>query len=738
VALAHRRTVVSLLLVTMVVVSVGLPLGSAVVDGAGSVDGVAAQTDDAPANNTTAHENPESVDDEGNLSALQGWLSGRLSQSLVDCSEGLQVGRYDACNRSEGNYPEWLGKYVNVTRDANSGTGDADSEAGDADSGRNESAAFERTAENQSEYATEVRRFRRTVERYETARENGNTSKARRLARRAQRIATRVNETGARLTRGYRTIANDTGEDLGPAMNTTRTITRNVTTTAESVGIEQFVNTTITATAAARRISFREPLRVTGEVRAANGTPLANRPVWLRAGNRTRRTTTNASGAYAITYRPALLSLDTQRVTLQYRPTNRSAYRGNETSVPVEVRQVEPSLRATGGPRAVGFGDRLNASGRLHVDGTGVGAVPVAVSVDGHPLTFADGRQPRTSSDGLFRVTTRLPKEVDTGRRALRIVLPVENRALGRANASIPVVVRSTPTALSVEAAQLSVNRSAVDGPVVRVRGRLTTADGTPIRNESVALGVNGTPSAEATTGEDGRYTANVTVPEGVFAGRTGPLSASIGVGYDGAGTNLEPSRARTSLRLAVPAQPTGFLEGLFGRIADVPWPFWLAIGGALALVGGYGVYRYRRRFVPDRADPSDGERSVPSDDDRADDGERRSLLETARTRLSTGDPAGAVAVAYTAVRTRLRRDLGLTTAHTHWEFLDTCLQRDLGEHRLDALRRLTELYERAAFSRDSLSTDAAATALEAARTATGAEQRTEAGDGAAETDHRS
>ena len=722
----------------MVVVSVGLPLGSAVVDGAGSVDGVAAQTDDAPANNTTAHENPESVDDEGNLSALQGWLSGRLSQSLVDCSEGLQVGRYDACNRSEGNYPEWLGKYVNVTRDADSEAGDADSEAGDADSGRNESAAFERTAENQSEYATEVRRFRRTVERYETARENGNTSKARRLARRAQRIATRVNETGARLTRGYRTIANDTGEDLGPAMNTTRTITRNVTTTAESVGIEQFVNTTITATAAARRISFREPLRVTGEVRAANGTPLADRPVWLRAGNRTRRTTTNASGAYTITYRPALLSLNTQRVTLQYRPTNRSAYRGNETSVPVEVRQVEPSLRATGGPRAVGFGDRLNASGRLHVDGTGVGAVPVAVSVDGHPLTFADGRRPRTSSDGLFRVTTRLPKEVDTGRQAVRVALPVENRALGRANASIPVVVRSTPTALSVEAAQLSVNGSAVDGPVVRVRGRLTTADGTPIRNESVALGVNGTPSAEATTGEDGRYTANVTVPEGVFAGRTGPLSASIGVGYDGAGTNLEPSRARTSLRLAVPAQPTGFLEGLFGRIADVPWPFWLAIGGALALVGGYGVYRYRRRFVPDRADPSDGERSVPSDDDRADDGERRSLFETARTRLSTGDPAGAVAVAYTAVRTRLRRDLGLTTAHTHWEFLDTCLQRDLGEHRLDALRRLTELYERAAFSRDSLSTDTAATALEAARTATGAEQRTDAGDGAAETDHRS
>jgi hypothetical protein len=731
VALAHRRTVVSLLLVTMVVVSVGLPLGSAVVDGAGSVDGVAAQTDDAPANNTTAHENPESVDDEGNLSALQGWLSGRLSQSLVDCSEGLQVGRYDACNRSEGNYPEWLGKYVNVTRDADSG-------AGDADSGRNESAAFERAAENQSEYATEVRRFRRTVERYETARENGNTSKARRLARRAQRIATRVNGTGARLTRGYRTIANNTGEDLGPTIDTTRTITRNVTTTAESVGIEQFVNTTITATAAARRISFREPLRVTGEVRAANGTPLADRPVWLRAGNRTRRTTTNASGAYTITYRPALLSLDTQQVTLQYRPTNRSAYRGNETSVPVEVRQVEPSLRATGGPRAVGFGDRLNASGRLHVDGTGVGAVPVAVSVDGHPLTFADGRRPRTSSDGLFRVTTRLPKEVDTGRQAVRVALPVENRALGRANASIPVVVRSTPTALSVEAAQLSVNGSTVDGPVVRVRGRLTAADGTPIPNESVALGVNGTPSAEATTGEDGRYTANVTVPEGVFAGRTGPLSASIGVGYDGAGTNLEPSRARTSLRLAVPAQPTGFLEGLFGRIADVPWPFWLAIGGALALVGGYGVYRYRRRFVPDRADPSDGERSMPSDDDRADDGERRSLLETARTRLSTGDPAGAVAVAYTAVRTRLRRDLGLTTAHTHWEFLDTCLQRDLGEHRLDALRRLTELYERAAFSRDSLSTDAAATALEAARTATGAEQRTDAGDGAAETDHRS
>jgi len=145
-----------------------------------------------------------------------------------------------------------------------------------------------------------------------------------------------VNETGGQLTRSYRTIANGTGQNLTGTIDSTGSITRNVTSSAEVLSVDQFENTTITA-ATAERISFRDPLRVSGRLTAANGTPLADRVVRLRAGNRTRRTTTNASGGYSFTYRPTLLSLDAERVTLRYLPRNLSAYRSNRTVIPIEV-----------------------------------------------------------------------------------------------------------------------------------------------------------------------------------------------------------------------------------------------------------------------------------------------------------------------------------------------------------------------------------------------------------------
>ncbi|WP_049902575.1 hypothetical protein [Halococcus agarilyticus] len=726
-ASARRRNTVTVgLLVAVLIAVAGLPLGSATEVGPRDTADRFRQTgaEPTPANNTTVrHENPASVDREGNVSELQSWLAGRLSQAHIDCSEGLEVGRYAACNRSDSEYPDWLDKYVNVTRESDSDT--------------NESTAFERTGEDQSEYASDVRRFRTTVEKYRDARQNGSTTRARRLARRAQRIARRVNETGRQLTRDYRAIANGTGQNLSVAVDTTRTVTRNVTTTAESVSTEQFVNTTITATAAAQRISFRDPLRVTGRLASANGTPLADRTVLLRAGNQTRRTTTNASGGYTLTYRPTLVSLDTRAVTLRYRPTNLSVYRGDRTSVPVTIRQVQPTLRASGAPRNVSFGELLGVSGRVAVDNTSVRSVPVAVSVDGQELRLASGARARTSSNGLYRVARRLPKEVNAGQQTVRVSLPVENRALGRANTSLPVTVTSTPTALSINASQRSVNGSAVGGPVVRVAGRLTTDDGTPIRNESVRIGLNSTTSTTVSTGESGRYTATLTVPEASFAERSGNVTTTVVAAYDGASTNLDSSRARTSIRLAVPTQPTaGLLERLVGVFDDAPWAYWVVVGLGLLLLAGYGVYRYRERVGPDGDSSAAGQARTDDESERAGDaGARTPLLETAHDQLSEGDTAGAIGLAYAAVRRSLQHDLDLTTARTHWEFLDACLDRGVEGRRLDALQRLTEFYERAAFSEQSLSTETGTTALENARAVADEDERTRPDGSTAETD---
>ena len=707
------------LLVTVLIATAGLPLANAT--GGQSAADRSYQTGTGPTNNTTvAHENPATVDDGGNVSELEGWLSGRLSETLINCSEGLEVGRYDACNQT-GNAPDWLDKYVNVTRES--------------DSDANKTTEFKRASENQSEYANDVREFRKTVEQYRTARQNGNTQRAQRLARQAQRTARSINETGGQLTRDYRTIGNGTAQNLSAAINTTQRITQNVTTVAESISVEQFRNTTITATAADRRIAFDDPLRVTGRLTTANGTPLADRSIVLQAGDQRRRTTTDEAGRYAISYRPALLSLDTRRVSLRYRPTTQSVFRSNRTSVPVSVRQVQPTVQASADPQTVGFGDLLSVTGRVAVNDTAVRSLPVATSIDGQELRFASGGRARTAASGRFRMARKLPADVDTGRQTVRVTLPIENRSLGNANALVPVTVTSTPTALSINASQQSVNGSAVGGPIVRVEGQLT-ADGTPLRNRSVAIGLNDS-STDVTTGENGSYTANITVPESVFAGQTGSVMTTVAVTYDGADTNLESSRRNTSIQLTVPTQTRGFLEQFVNAFVALPWTNRLLIGLGLLFVVGYATHRFREWVGFDVSDGSTTEQTTTGDGDTLTNEEdvQPSLLTTARDRLSTGDSATAVGLAYTAVRRALQRDLGLTGTHTHWEFFDAYLDRDTGERRLDAFRRLTELYERATFSQRSLSTEMASSALEDAQTVADPDEQVTSDEPATEPD---
>jgi hypothetical protein len=111
------------------------------------------------------------------------------------------------------------------------------------------------------------------------------------------------------------------------------------------------------------------------------------------------------------------------------------------------------------------------------------------------------------------------------------------------------------------------------------------------------------------------------------------------------------------------------------------------------------------------------------------------SLLETARNQLSRGESASAVGLAYTAVRQRLQNDLDLASAHTHWEFFEAYTDRDIGDDRLNAVQRLTELYERATFSQRSLSPEMATTALENAETVADQNEQTSSEEPTSETD---
>jgi hypothetical protein len=89
-------------------------------------------------------------------------------------------------------------------------------------------------------------------------------------------------------------------------------------------------------------------------------------------------------------------------------------------------------------------------------------------------------------------------------------------------------------------------------------------------------------------------------------------------------------------------------------------------------------------------------------------------LLAVARERLSTGRTDDAIIMGYEAVRSRLIERLGRDAAMTHWELLRAC-EVDEMPKRMDALRRLTEAYERAAFSLQTSSLDTTKTALASA-----------------------
>ncbi|WP_435078479.1 DUF4129 domain-containing protein [Halococcus sp. AFM35] len=702
---APRFGTVMVVCMAVLLVTVGLIPASTAVVGAIAVDRPL-QVDQPSNNSSVVHEDPQSADNEGNLSVLQRSLSDRLGETLIDCSEGLQVGNYNACNQS-GNYPDWLGKYVNVTRSSNAET--------------NKTSEFKQARENQSSYANDVRRFRQTVEQYRTARQNGRTERAQRLARRAQRLARQVNETGGRLTEDYRTLDNGTTQNFSAAIETTNAVTNNVTAVAESVSVEQFKNTTITASTADQRATFDDPFVVSGRLTTPNGTPLANRTVVLEDDNRLQRTTTDESGRYTITYRPTLLPLDTRRLTVRYQPSTQSIYRSNQTTVPVSVQQTTPTIQARTASRTVGYDDLLSITGRVAVNDTGVGSLPVAVSIDGEEIRLADGSRIRTGADGRFRMARELPADVAPGRQTIRVSLPIENRSIASANTSVPVTVTETPTNLSINATQQSVNGSAIGGPIVHVEGQLT-ADGTPVENRTVSVRLNNSTTA-VTTDENGSYAANVTVPRNVFADQTGTTTATIGATFDGADTNLESSRRRTTIQLIVPARTTSVFEQFVNAFTALPITYQLLLGFGIVFVLGTSVSVLRAWLGLGGTKTTDSPTSTMASEERGPTGEQRdglaALLTAARERLSAGDSEGAVGFAYMAVRRALGRDPELGGTRTHWEFLDACIDRGLGDRQLGALRRLTERYERATFSPRSPSTETASSALDDAQTVT-------------------
>lgn len=690
--------------------------------------------------NTTErqHENPENRSQSGDLRQVRGWLAGRMGEVLVDCTEGATARQFGACDRLDEDYPKWLEQYVDVSRETET---DQDDET---------AAEFDQAQENQRSFANNTRDFWQTYDEYREARREGDTDRARRLGRQLRRYQQGVNRSGDALAGNYRNVSNVTEANTSGARVTINEVQRNVTNTTRDVEEDLFVATTLTVDADTSAVSFLDPMAISGRITTDNGSALADRTVRIAVGNRTYQVDTDEDGRFTVDYRPTTLPLAADQVAVRYLPRNESLYLPANATVPVSVDQVEPTVSVQRQPESVAYNDTLTVTGSVTVEGIDAATVPVRLSLDGTQSTVV-----RTTEDGTYRADLRVPANVPAGERDVTATVPLANRALAPAEQSTTVTVTETSTSLTL-------NGSKAGNETIRLAGRLTTADGEPIRDQTVQISVGGDTVTTVQTDPNGSYNDTVTVPQSTRGGVDGTGTVSVVAEYQGPGSNLEPARAETTVRLGPPAEEadgviaaladlrdlipswtrwqwalsmllTGVVLGALGlawRRRELVWPYIApvvtpvrrrirpmlspvmtrllalsrAIGGVLGDEDGAAADAPKPALVPASGPPPAGESGSESE----------SLLDRARQHLDAGESDAAVQTAYAAARARATGLFDATSGATHWEFYLAGRER-LAEEQADALRRVTEAYETAAFAPATVGGDIARGALQAA-----------------------
>lgn len=669
------------------------------------------QAFDGQANNSTRHENPEAVDEEGSLAAVEAWLAGRMGGRLERSSVQLSRGEYERADSLVGEeYRDLLGKYVDVAGETRERDDDRASDR------------FRAAGDTQETFVSQVRRYRETHERYREARAAGDEARARELARDLAEQADAIDRTGERLQGQYANVSNASDVDMTAGSEAVASVRTNVSEQQAAVREETFVETRLSVTTDAETVSFTDPLVASGRLLAANGTPIADRRVRLRVGNRRISARTDAEGRFSVTYRPTTAPVGTGNVSVRYAPAGGSVYLGSTDHVPVTVEQVRPRVELAGQFETVAFDDDVVVNGSVAAGGVGAADVPVVVSLGDERLGTAT-----TGADGSFTFEGRVPAAVEAGERTISVQVPLDDRALASANASAPVTVTTTVTRLAV-----AESRFASGG--VRVAGRLVTADGVAVPDRRLAVTLDGTTLGTVRTGENGTFAATLAVP-GRVRPASGATSRELVVAFDGAGTNLEPSRAAGSVR--VPAAtatgergsaangpdgtgpdgigPDGIGPGANGPDGSLLSLSWLGalLGTVVLVVGAVALWR-RRAAGSERSDRSGAGAGGDASPERA--SRARTLFDAAARRLDDGETDAAVEAAYTAVRREVEATLGVASARTHWEFLRASRAAGLDDDAYGTLEALTERYERAAFAPDPVASHDAEAVVDAAR----------------------
>jgi len=614
-----------------------------------------------PTNNSTVrHEDPATVEGEGNTSAVRAYLLGQLAQRLAESSVEIERGRYEAARGTLGDdYEELLGMYVEV----------AGSDGGSATS-------LERAREQQREYAATLATFNDTYEAYRTAKREGNEDRARELARRLTSQSDRLNRTEGNLTSAYGTLANTTGADLDDATENIENASESVSERRSEVVAESFVTTRLSVRTDAPSAAFDDPLTLTGRLRTANGSAVSNRLIAVSVGERTLSARTNATGVFEVDYRPVGVAVGAERLSIAYLPNDDSVYLGSNDSVPVSLSGTNATVTVEATPERVAYGDSVVVNGTATAEGTPVSDATVRVSVDGRVVGVAE-----TGPNGSYSSTFTLPASVPTGEAAVSAVVGRPDSAVRSAVVRDGIVVERTPIGLSMNATPQT------DASIV-VRGTVETADGLPVSNGSVDVSVDGRLLASVDVAANGTFRRVVAVDA------AGDDPRTVRVEFDGGTTSLGTASASESVRLG----STGRAVSPGAILPSVPGG--VAVGVALLATVGLAVIFRRRRNTSTTATNA-AAAAVPDDSPATESGPTEpDPLETAARQHRDGEYRAAVETAYRAVRTAVADvdGVGVPAAGTHWEAY-TAAADGLSTEEASLFRRVTEAYERAVYA---------------------------------------
>ena len=687
---ARWRVVTLLASVAITVVLTALLLGVAVPDVASPLGSEQQQV----ASEGPVHENPESVQGEGELSALERQLAGQLRQQAEEGAIDLGPEDYEQAREQLGDdeYQQLLDEYGNVA-----------SELGGQERQRLFAGA-QRTQRNHTEQAVAYWELYESYEFLSAANstvagvtgqpswsligESGDPA-LRPLARELDRRARLANETAWDAIEAYSRLDNATEEDYEPLRESLRESATTITSAQETVRDEQFVRTNLSLAAEQSVIGPAQPLELTGTVTTARGRPLDEMPVSVEIESQTIDLQPDESGEFELSYRPTQLPANATSVTITAHPAEDSIFLPDSQTLGVDVSPATPTVTATLNRTEAGYNEPISLGGRVAIDGAGLAKVPYVVLADGEILARNE-----TASDGALDADLRLPASVDTGEQSVLVRLLVSEQAVEQATGSTTLDVTERETVLSVTA------REGEEG-LIRVRGALVTGDGEPVAAQPVQLLVEETPVGTARTDETGDFATQVTLPKSVESGRT---EVTVAARYD-AETNLQPTRATTTTMVSVSDDS---MVPTVSPVAAVP------VLALVLLVGGGVLYARRRTSTPETA-VEETEPGVTVEETAIEP-----ALERASALLEAGQTAAAVQVGYAAVRAQVgEREEGLT----HWEFYQT-YREALDEESARLLRAVTEGYEQAAFAPEEVTDGRAAAAIDAVRALAGEAER--------------